>query len=108
MDGRKAAASRRTPKWPRLAKLVFRFWGDTRCVSEEFHEAVALGFSRTLLEKVSSRFNDTNFFRDGGSDPLVQRHALLFREALRRFLDGRRKLQWIRSSIHGLTYDWIL
>ena len=47
-----------TVRAARLAKLVFRFWGDARCVAKEFHEAVALGFSRTLLEKVSSRFND--------------------------------------------------
>src|SRR6266849_7779211 len=84
-----------------LAKLVFRFWRDARGVAKEFHEAVALGFSRTLLEKVSSRFNDTNFFRDGGSNPLVQGHAVLFREALGGLLDGVRKLQWISSSTHG-------
>src|SRR5689334_18773839 len=71
-----------------LAKLVFRLWGDARGVAKEFHETVALGFSRTLLEKVSSRLNHTHFFRDGGSNPLVQGHAVLFRKALGRFLDG--------------------
>ena len=86
---------------PRLAKLIFRFWGDARGVAKEFHEAAALGFSRTLLEKVSSRFHDTNFFRDGGSDPLVQGDTVLFREALGGPLDGVRKLQWISSSTHG-------
>lgn len=90
-----------TARAARLAKLVFRFWGDARGVAKEFHETVALGFSRTLLEKVSSRFNDTNFFRDGGSNPLVQGHAVLFREALGGLLDGMRKLQWISSSTHG-------
>jgi len=35
--------------------LVFRFRGDARGVAKEFHEAVALGFSGTLLEKVSRR-----------------------------------------------------
>jgi hypothetical protein len=84
-----------------VVKLVFRFGGDARCVAKEFHEPVALGFSRLLPEKVSSRFNDTNFFRDGGSNPLVQGHAVLFRQALGRFLDGMRKLQWISSSTHG-------
>ena len=80
-----------TTRAARLAKLVFRFWGDARCVAKEFHEAVALGFSRALLEKVSSRFNDANFFRDGRSNPLVQGHAVLFREALGGLLDGVRK-----------------
>jgi hypothetical protein len=84
-----------------LAKLVFRFRSDARGVAKEFHETVALGFSGTLLEKVSSRFNHTHFFRDGGSNPLVQRHAVLFREALGGLLDGVRKLQWISSSTHG-------
>jgi len=53
--GAKAAPSHRTPKWLRLAKLVFRFRSDTRGFAKELHEAVALGFSRTLLEKVSKR-----------------------------------------------------
>src|SRR5207247_6202798 len=47
-------------------------------------------------------------FRDGGSDPLVQGDTVLFGEALRRFLDGMRKLQWISSSTHGFTYHRIL
>src|SRR5690348_8611334 len=84
-----------------LTKLVFRFRGDTRGVAKEFHKAVAFGFSRALLEKVSSRFNDTNFLRHGRSNPLVQGHAVLFREALGGFLDGVRKFQWISSSTHG-------
>src|ERR1700682_900544 len=84
-----------------LAELVFRFRGDARGVAKESHEAVALGFPGALLEKVSSRFNDTNFFRDGGSNPLVQGDTVLFREALGGFLDGVRKLQWISSSTHG-------
>src|SRR6266699_3382808 len=84
-----------------LAKLVFRFRDDARGVAKEFHEAVALGFSRTLLEKIRGRFNDTNFFRDGGSDPLVQGDTVLFGEALGGLLDGVRKLQWISSSTHG-------
>src|SRR5437763_9613209 len=90
-----------TTRAARLAKLVFRFWGDARCVAKEFHEAVVLGFSRALLEKVSSRFNDANFFRDGRSNPLVQGHAVLFREALGGLLDRVRKLQWISASTHG-------
>jgi hypothetical protein len=51
--------------------------------------------------------NDTNFFRDGGSNPLVQGHAVLFREALGRFLDGISKLQWISSSTYAYTYHRI-
>src|SRR5258707_3516730 len=65
-----------------LAELVFWFRGDARGVAKEFHEAVALGFSGTLFEEVSSCFNNTNFFRHGGSDPLVQGDTVLFGEAL--------------------------
>lgn len=78
--------------------LVFRFRGDARGVAKESHEAVAVGLSGTLLEEVRGGFNDTNFFRDGGSNPLVQGHAVLFREVLGGLLDGVRKLQWIRKS----------
>src|SRR4029077_4612714 len=48
-------ARRRAPKWPRLAKLVFRFRGDARCVAKEFHAAVALGFSRTLRPNLAPK-----------------------------------------------------
>src|SRR6266581_4146930 len=84
-----------TTRAARLAELVFRFRRDARGVAKEFHEAVALGCSRTLLEKVRGGFNYTHLFGDGGSNPLVQGHAVLFREALGSLLDGVRKLQWI-------------
>jgi hypothetical protein len=78
--------------------LVFRFRSDARGVAREFHEAVALGFSGALLEEVRGGFHYTHLFGDGGCNPLVQGHAVLFGEALGGLLDGVRKLQWIRKS----------
>jgi len=44
-----------------------------------------------LLEKVGRGFHHANFFGDRCRDPLVQRHAILFREPLGSILDGEGK-----------------
>src|SRR5271156_1216643 len=85
----------------RSPELIFRFRDDARGVAEEFHEAVALGFSGTLFEGVRDGFHYTHLFGDGGSNPLVQGDTVLFREALGGLLDGVRKPQWISSSTYG-------
>jgi hypothetical protein len=55
---------------------------------------------REPLEKVRRRLHDADSFRD----PLVQRHAIFFREPLGSLLDGEGQLQWIP----GVAHDSIL
>src|ERR1700722_14837205 len=44
------------------------------------------------------------FFGARSRDPLVQRHAIFFREPLGSLLDGEGKLQWVGSFTHGFTF----
>jgi hypothetical protein len=67
---RRVGASTSQEGAARSAELVFGFWGDAGSVAKVFHEAVALGFSRALLEKVGGCFHCTDFLSGlaGGSD----------------------------------------
>src|SRR5580693_9953538 len=70
----------------------------------KLHESFARGLACPLLEKVGRSFHHSNFFCDGCRDPLVQRHAIFFREPLGSLLDGKGKLQWVGSFAHGFTF----
>src|SRR5438046_8189434 len=75
-------------------------WSSDVCSSDLFPGGLAC----PLLEKVGRGFHHSNLFGDRCRDPLVQRHAILFREPLGSLLDGDGKLQWIGSFAHGFTF----
>ena len=82
--------------------------GISRGGAEILYQSCAGGFAGALFEKVGRGFYDANFFGDGDRDPLVERDAVFFREALRSFLDRERELQWIRGFAHGFTLQQFL
>src|SRR6266851_7814067 len=86
-----------------LSEPVFRLGRAFGRGAQKLHESFAGGLACTLLEKVGCRFHHSNFFGDRYRDPLVQRHAIFFREPLGSLLDGERKLQWIRRFAHYLN-----
>ena len=79
---------------------VFWFRRKLRRGAKKLHQSCASGLASTFLEKIGRGFYHANFFGHRYRDPLVQRHAIFFREPLRRFLDRKRQFQWISSFAH--------
>jgi len=55
------------------------------------------------LQEFGRGFHYSNFLGDRCRNPLVQRHAIFFRQPLSSLLDGERKLQWISRFAHDLS-----
>src|SRR5260370_11820875 len=98
----------RVPLEPKLSlRLLERIFGLGRSFgrgAEELHKSFAGGLACPLLEKLGCSFHQANLFGERYRDPLVQEHAIFFRQSLGRLLDGKGKLQWVRSFAHGLSF----
>src|SRR6266404_3436338 len=87
----------------RLSERVLRIGRGLGRGAQKPHQSFASGLACSLLEEVGRGFHHSNFFGDRYRDPLVQRHAIFFRQSLGSLLDGERKLQWIRGFAHYLS-----
>src|SRR6266404_8843255 len=87
----------------RLSEHVLRLRRGLGRGAQKPHQSFAGGLARSLLEEVRCGFDHSNFFGDRYRDPLVQRHAIFFRQPLGSLLDGERKLQWISRFAHYLS-----
>ena len=87
----------------RLSERVLRIGPGLGRGAQKPHRSFSGGLARSLLEKVRRGFHHSNFFGDRYRDPLVQRHAIFFRQPLGSLLDGERKLQWISRFAHYLS-----
>ena len=96
-DGRDDSAAQQ------LSDPVFRFGRGAGGSAKEFEEAVTLGVASALFEECGGGFDDADLFGDGSGDPLVQRDAVFFGEALRGLFHGMGKLQRVSRSAHGFT-----
>ena len=65
-----------------LRQCTSRLGRDLGRGAKSLHESFAGGLSCSLLEELGRSFHDANFFGDRRRDPLVQRHAIFFREPL--------------------------
>jgi hypothetical protein len=66
---------------------VFRLGSEFGRGAKKLHQSFAGGLACPLLEEVSRSFHHSNFFGDRCRDPLVQRHAIFFREPLGSLLE---------------------
>jgi len=73
---------------PPLSKRVVRLGRGLGRGAQKLRESFAGGLACPLLEKIGCGFHHANFFGDRHRDPLVQRHAVFFRQPLRSLLDG--------------------
>jgi hypothetical protein len=60
--------------------------------AQKLHQSLAGGLARPHLKEVGRRFHPSHLLRHRRRNPLVQRHAIVFRQPLRRLLDRERKL----------------
>src|SRR6266487_282763 len=72
--------------------------------AEELHQPGTRGIAGTFLEELSGSFYHADLFGDGNRNPLIQRHAVFFRQSLCGLLYRKGQLQWISSSTHALTH----
>jgi hypothetical protein len=73
-------------------------------VAQKLHEPAPGRISGSLLEELGSGFHYSNLLRNRRSNPLVQRHPVLFSQPFGGLLDGDGKLQRVSSSTHRFTF----
>jgi hypothetical protein len=87
-----------------LPDPIVRFRRHLRRAAEELHQSRARRIIRALPEKLGGGFYYSHLLRNSDRDPLVQRHAVFFGQALSRLLNGHWQFQRIRSFAHFFTF----
>jgi len=62
------------------SKAIFCLWPGLRGFAKKPHKTITSCLSGASLEKIGVRFRHANFFSDREGDPLVQGHAIFFRQ----------------------------
>jgi len=63
-------------------KAIFCLWPGLSGFAKKPYKTITRCLSGASLEKIGSRFRHANFFSDRHGDPLVQGHAIFFRQGV--------------------------